>query len=370
MKILWFTWKDGKHPQAGGAEVVNEELAKRLARDGHEVVFVVAGFPGGATEETVDGFKITRVGNRYTVYWQAYRHYKKCLRGWADIVIDEMNTAPFFSSWYVKEPCVMFVHQLCREVWFHQSSLPLSVVGYLAEPLYLWLLRRNTVITISESTKKDMLRFGFDPKNIHIISEGIEIKPVDDLQSIAKYDHPTMLSLGAFREMKRTVHQIQAFEIAKKRIPDLRLKLAGASGGSYGESVLKMIEKSSYKEDIEYLGRVSQEQKIELMRKCHYIAVTSVKEGWGLIVTEANSQGMPAVGYDVDGLRDSIRNNETGFLSINNTPQSLAIAIETLLVDKDRYESIRRTAWEWSKEITFEKSYRDFMAVVQEHSKM
>jgi hypothetical protein len=41
VKILWLTWKDKKHPQAGGAEVVNEELAKHLAGDGHEVLFLV-----------------------------------------------------------------------------------------------------------------------------------------------------------------------------------------------------------------------------------------------------------------------------------------------------------------------------------------
>ena len=39
MKILWLTWKDRKNPLAGGAEVVNEELAKRLVKDGHEVIF-------------------------------------------------------------------------------------------------------------------------------------------------------------------------------------------------------------------------------------------------------------------------------------------------------------------------------------------
>ncbi len=55
MKILWLTWKDIKHPLAGGAEVVNEELAKRLAKDGHEVLFLVGGFEGG---EGGSGYKL------------------------------------------------------------------------------------------------------------------------------------------------------------------------------------------------------------------------------------------------------------------------------------------------------------------------
>ena len=58
---------------ADGAELLNEEIAKRLVRDGHEVILIVGGFAGCATEETRDGFRIIRVGNRYTVYWRAYR---------------------------------------------------------------------------------------------------------------------------------------------------------------------------------------------------------------------------------------------------------------------------------------------------------
>ena len=96
MRILWLTWKDKKNPLAGGAEVVNEELAKRLADDGHEVFFVVGGFDGAAKEEDRDGFKIVRVGGRFSVYWHAYRYYKKNLTNWADLVIDEVNTFPFF----------------------------------------------------------------------------------------------------------------------------------------------------------------------------------------------------------------------------------------------------------------------------------
>src|SRR3989344_5855773 len=106
MKILWLTWKDKNHPRAGGAEVVNEELAKRLVADGHEVTFVVAQFPGARAEEERDGFRTIRVGGRYSVYWYAYRLYKKKFQGWPDLVIDEMNTIPFFARFYVREKTI------------------------------------------------------------------------------------------------------------------------------------------------------------------------------------------------------------------------------------------------------------------------
>lgn len=368
MKILWFTWKDKKNPLSGGAEVVNEELAKRLAKDGHEVIILTAGFPGGAKEEIVDGYKIIRLGSRYTVYWQAYKYYKKHLVGWADLVIDEINTIPFFAKFYVREKNTLFVHQLCREIWFYEIFFPLNLIGYLIEPIYLWFLRDRKVITVSESTRKDLMRFGFKAGNIKIISEGIEIEPAKELESckVIKYKVPTILSLGAIKTMKRTDHIIRAFEIAKVTVSDLQLVIAGLTEGKYGAKVLKLIKASKYKDSIEYLGKVSKEKKIELMQKAHVLCVTSIKEGWGLVVTEANSQGTPAIVYNVDGLRDSVKNNETGLICQQNTPENLAKNIIEILQNKEKYDLLRKNAWQWSKEINFEKSYRNIIAAINQ----
>lgn len=360
MKILWFTWKDLKNPQAGGAEVINEAIAQRMVRDGLEVILVVAGFPGCVGEEVVDGYRIVRLGNRYSVYWKAYRHYKRNLVGWADLVIDEMNTVPFFCKFYVRERCVLLTYQLCREIWFYQLPLPFSLIGYLLEPLYLRLLRGMPVLTESESTRKDLSRYGFDPRKVRVFPVGIENSPLEALDFSHKYPRPTLLSLGALRPMKRTCDQIRAFEIAKKKIPDLQLKLAGPADSQYGRRVLLQIRRSPFAEDIEYLGKVTEEQKLELMRRCHAILVTSVKEGWGLIVTEANSQGTPAVVYDVDGLRDSVSHGKTGIVTGENTPGELASAVVSLLQDCAGCVRMSEEALRLSRQMTPERCYKGF----------
>ena len=363
MKILWFTWKDKKNPYAGGAEVVNSELAKRLVKDGHEVTFIVRGHPGEKGDEMSNGYRVIRLGNWTSVYWQAYKYYKKNLVGWADLVIDEVNTIPFFCKFYVKERNILFFHQLCRKVWFYEICFPANIIGYLAEPIYLWLLRNRRVITVSESTKKDLLKYGFRKDRIKIISEGIELEPVENLE-IEKYEKPTLLSFGAMRPMKRTDHILKAFELAKKELPDLQFMIAGSVASPFGGKVLQSINESRHRKSINYLGRVDEADKLELMRKSHLIAVTSVKEGWGLIVTEANSQGTPAVVYDVDGLRDSVRGGETGLVCKKNKPENLARKIVHLLSDKEEYEKMRRNAWQWSQEINFDKSYEDFKKAI------
>jgi len=365
-KILWFTWKDMQHPQAGGAELVNEELAKRLVRDGCEVTFVVGGFSGGKSEEVENGYKIIRLGNRWTLYWQAYRYYKKNLRGWADIVIEEVNTIPFFTRFYVKEKRILIIYQLCREIWFHQMFFPLSLIGFLLEPFYIRLLRKDKVITISESSKKDLRKMGFEKEQIEIISVGIETEPLHSLLEVKKYTDLTVLSLGAIRGMKRTQEQIEAFTLAKEKIPKLKMKIAGGGSGKYYEKMRQQIAGNPYAKDIEYLGRVSEKEKVDLMQKCHLILVTSLKEGWGLIVTEANSQGTPAIVYNVDGLRDSVKDGITGIVCKINSPKDMAGNIVKLLKDKNKYENFRKNGWEWSKEINFDKCYKDFIKINRE----
>jgi glycosyltransferase involved in cell wall biosynthesis len=361
MNILWFNWKDRSNPLAGGAEVVNEELARRLAQDGHTVTFIVAGFPGSKEQTTRHGFRIVRVGGRFTSYLAAWRYYRRHRAELApDLVIDECNTMPYFASLYTGGvPTVLLIHQLCRGIWFSEFPQPLSTIGYLLEPLYLRILSKLPVITVSESTKRDLMRYGFRAQNIHIISEGIEPRPIPSLTAAKKYPHPTLLCLGAMRSMKRTLHQIRAFELAKAAIPDLELIVAGDSSSRYGQKVLRAIMRSSYASDIYYHGRVSPAKKLSLMQHSHLILATSIKEGWGLTVTEANAQGTPAVAYNADGLRDSIRHGQTGLLTITNTPQALAEAAVTLLRDPKRYQAFRHTAWRWSHYITFDRSYAD-----------
>lgn len=369
MNILWITWKDSKHPDAGGAEVVCYELCKRLLADGHTVTLLTTDYEGAKSEGDLPGLHVIRAGrSRYTHPFKALWYYMRTLRNKYDVVIEEVNGgAPYFAVFSGrKSKRFMLYHQLGRINWFYEIPAPFSFLGYyLLVPIATRLasLAGTPLITVSESSKQELIKFGFDNAKTHIISEGIQIAPLSTLTGVTKYAEPTVLSHGSMRAMKRTIEQIKAFEIAKKQIPNLKLKVSGSSSGAYGKKVMAYIEQSPYKADIEYLGRTTDEQKIELMQKCHAILVTSIEEGWGLIVTEANSQGTPAVVYDVAGLRDSVRNLQTGIVTAEN-PAGLADGIATLLKDHKAYEVMRTAAWEWSKTITFDQSYTDFKEAI------
>lgn len=362
-KIVWFSWKDMDNPAAGGAEVVTDQLLSRSVADGHEAILVCAGYEGATSETVRNGYKIVRAGNRFTVYFSAWRYYRKHLKGWATLAIDECNTIPFFAGWYSGVRTISFFHMLCRKIWFYQLPLPFSLVGWLAEPVYLRLMRRGQIITVSESTKADLIRNGFKAKDITIISEGINIEPVKSLDDVVKYKDPTLLSLGSMRSMKRTLDQVKAFELARKDIHNLKFIVAGDSSGKYGREVLKGIEQSEFRHDITLLGRISQEKKKEVMGKSHLLLVTSIKEGWGLVVTEAASQGTPSVVYDVDGLRDSVHSPDKYLLSAENTV-CMANNILKVLSDDNFYDLARQDSYNISLCITFSQSYNDFVMAV------
>jgi glycosyltransferase involved in cell wall biosynthesis len=369
MNILWITWKDTGHPDAGGAEVVCYEICKRLVAEGHSVTLLTTEYASAASHP-IDGVQVIRTGSsRYVHPYQALAYYIRHLRNKYDVVIEEVNGgAPYFSIFFGrKSPRFMLYHQLARINWFYEIPAPFSYVGFhVLVPLATRLasLSRVPVITVSESTRQELAKFGFKPERTHIISEGTHIEPVKDLTKIKKYAEPTVLIHGSMRAMKRTIDQVKAFELAKKQMPTLKLKISGSSSGAYGQKVLAYIAESPYKKDIEYLGRTTDEQKIELMQRCHVIIVTSVEEGWGLIVTEANSQGTPAAVYDVHGLRDSVRHMETGLVTAEN-PVALADGIVQILSDKKLYKIMQKNGWEWSKTITFDQSYQDFKKIVK-----
>lgn len=364
MNIVWLSWKDIKHPQAGGAENISWHLMKALTEKGHSVNLITSLYENSKITEKIESVEITRTGNKMTVYKNAYQVYKEKFSQNTDLVIDEMNTIPFASAFYSNKPTVLLTYQLARSVWFYQMVFPLSLFGYIIEPLYLFTLSRKykTVVTESESTRQDMKRYGFNTKNIHLFRVGIELQPLQQLPKQINLN--SVLILGALRPMKRTLSAIKGFENARDNNSALTLKIAGDTSGKYAENVLRYTKQSRHSSAITVLGKVSSEDRLKIMQQATVILVASVKEGWGLIVTEANSQGTPAIAYDSDGLRDSIQDDITGMLVKSGDESAMGKAINALTSNRDCYEELRFAAWNKSKQYTFENSYKDFIKAI------
>jgi glycosyltransferase involved in cell wall biosynthesis/O-antigen/teichoic acid export membrane protein len=355
LRILFLNWRDISNPEAGGAEVVTHEVAKRWVEWGHDVTLLTSKFRGAPGTEVLDGVRIRRLGNlRSGSFHLLVQRELARVRGF-DAIIDEINTAPFLTPlWRRRLPrIVAFIHQLADDVFDAELPRPLATLGRWLEPRALRLYRDVPVVTVSDSTKADLHRLGLD--QVLVIPDGRDEPPA--LDGITKEAEPTLLFVGRLAGNKRPRHAVEAFEHVRRVIPTARLWIVGQ--GPLEEQLLDILPTGA-----EMLGFLPREELYERMARAHCLLVPSVREGWGLVVIEANSVGTPAVAYDVPGLRDSVRDGFTGRLATAGDPSELAREALELLADPRGYREMRRNAIEWAQLFSWNETARRLLDVV------
>jgi glycosyltransferase involved in cell wall biosynthesis len=356
LRVLWFNWRDIRHPEAGGAEVFTHEVMRRLVKKRYDMTLFSAQFSNTLRNEEIDGVKIIRDGGKYTVYDKARIHYNNYKDNY-DFVIDENNTKPFLTPKYVKEkPILALVHSLAREGWFYETYFPLNYIGYyFLESKWLSYYKDIPTATVSNSTKEDLEALGF--KKIFLVPEGLSVTPLSEVRQ-KESTSPIITYVGRLKRHKLPHHAIQAFSIIKKTIPDAKMWVIGDG------YMRKELEKFNIN-DIIFYGRVKDELKHELLSKSHLVLVTGVREGWGLVVVESNAMGTPAIAYNVPGLRDSVRDGETGLLVKENTPSCLAHTAISLLKDQQLLSKFSSNALAFSKQFSWDNTASAFDNIIK-----
>jgi glycosyltransferase involved in cell wall biosynthesis len=349
MRILILNWRDPKNPRAGGAETFTFEVARRLVEAGDEVEWFSAAFPGAAPEEEVDGIRLVRQGRQWTVHWKAFGHYRNCHSNRFDVLVDEVNTMPFFTPLWSDIPKRMLVFQLAREVWWYESPFPLNALGYAAEPQYLKLYRKTPVLTISKSTENDLRHLGFSGP-ITVLPIGIDPLPE---QAQQKLSVPTFLFVGRLVPSKQIPDILRAFSLFHQAIGDGQLWLVGDGNESYIRQLKRQALDLGVAAKVEFCGRVSADEKSKRMSAAHMLLMSSVREGWGLATSEAAAFGTPSIVYDAPGLRDAVKDWETGRV-VPPSPAELAKAMLQLWKDQVLYRRIATAAKESVKRLSFD----------------
>jgi glycosyltransferase involved in cell wall biosynthesis len=357
VQILWFNWRDIQNPEAGGAEVLTHEIATRLVRRfGCDVTLFTSQFESCESEAIIDGVKIIRAGGKFGVYRKAVQYYKKYSSKF-QLIIDEINVKPFLAPNFVKKkPVVALIHQISPEQFTYELSFPLGFIGrYFLEKRWLSYYKNIPAVTISESTKLDLLKFGFT--KIFMIPEGVSVTPLNNITS--KESVPTMVFIGRLKKHKLPHHAVQTFSLIKQKLPEAKLWIIGDG------YMRKDLERMRVK-DIEFFGHSTNEKKYELLRRAHMILVPAIREGWGLVVTESNAMGTPAVAYNVPGLRDSIKDGQTGLLTRKNNPHELASLAISLFRDSRTLTKISANAINFSRQFSWDKSTEIFYHILQQ----
>lgn len=367
MRITVFADHDLKHSLAGGANVNLEENLRRLSSK-FKIRLLSTWEQGLPQKETVQGVEILRFkGNMAALRWSIPRFYKENLESETDLVWDEVDfSVPWLTPLFTKKPILMHCLHFQKSNFFYELPKWKAALAYAVEPLLYKLYRKHAALAISQSTKDSLLEIGFNESRVRIVSPGLSsnvFQPEAELKR-KKSQTPLIACLSRLRAWKGVHFSIQAMKAVTAQIPDAKLVIIGA--GPYEPELLRLTEKLGLNEQVQFLGRLSEEEKLEWLRKSWALLKTSNREGWGIDVLEANACGTPAVGWKVPGTQDSVQDQETGFLVPQGDLARLTQKICVLLTDGTLREKMSSAAQDFSRRFTWDESAKQIESLVKE----
>lgn len=274
-----------------------------------------------------------------------------------DMVIDNINGVPFFTPLYIRKPKIAIIHHLVKNIFFKELPFYLAIIGWICERLMPIIYFNTLIITVSQSSKQELEKFGF--RNVQIVPNGLNA--YDGKMSFTKNNVPTVIYLGRIKKYKRVDHLLRAFKIVQNRISNAELWIVG--DGDAKPELEKLVQKLTLK-NVKFFGYVEERKKIELLSKSWVFVITSEKEGWGNTILEANSCGTPAIGYNVAGVKDAIKNGYNGLLVRNNDVYVLANKIIEILQHNELRMQLSKNAIEYSRRFSWEYSARLLESII------
>ncbi len=364
------SWRGPGHPNAGGAEISTHEHAKGWVKNGHDVTLFTAAFKGCKEYEVIDGVNVIRRGGQiFGVHWEAFKWYLFGNHHKFDLVVDQFHGVPFFTPFYVRAKKLGFIHEVTKEVWsLNPWNWPLNLipalVGSTFEPLIFKLVyKKIPFMTVSESTKEDLTSWGIPKNNITIIHNGLGAVKFNHYPH--KLKKKTIIFLGALSKDKGIEDAIKVFSIMNNSRSNLQFWVVGKGEKNYLEQLKLLVLKLEIDKKVKFWGFVSDEKKIELLARSDIAINTSIREGWGLVVIEAASVGIPTVAFNVSGLRDSIINGKTGVICNQNTSENMALNILSLVNDRRNYNRMSKNAIFWSKKFSWDKASNESLDLLK-----
>lgn len=359
-RILIFNWRDLEHKWAGGAEVYIHELSKRWVHLGHQVTIFCGNDGHSKRHEVVDGIKIIRRGGFYFVYVWAFLYYRFRFAGKYDVVIDSENGLPFFTPLYSRVKTFLLIHHVHQEVFRKRLIPPFSWIALTLERNVMPIVYRKTeVITVSSSSKADILANKLTSTEPHIIYNGVNLKTYTPSK---KSKYPTVLYVGRLTQLKSLSVLLHAAKQISDEIPKAQFIIAG--DGPDRARLMNMTKTLGLEKFVTFLGRINEEEKIAHYQKAWVFVNPSLIEGWGITTIEANACGTPVIASNVAGLRDAVHYPHSGLLVPYGDVNLFARNIINILTNTSQRTRMGREAISWAKKFDWNKSAVESLNII------
>ncbi len=324
MNILILSWRDPSNPKSGGAEKVMLRYARYWIRLGHKVIWLGSRYDGLPIIENTSGLNIHRVGPQLQFYntWTMLLTYPLFLLnniwiGWGivrhehiDLVVDAIHGLPLFSPLYTRCRKVLWVCEVAGTIWDKMYPFPINLVGKLLEKIVYVIYQNSDIWAISESTKKDILKIN-TKLHVKIIPLGIDLAKFIPQE---KFSFPSALFVARLVPMKGIESALTATKAISTRLPNFKLFVVGDGDSGYIQSLKEFIVINRLQKNVEFLGKISDQQRNNLYARCHFLIHPSFKEGFGLTVLEAAASGTPTIARKGSSMDELIENGKDGLL--------------------------------------------------------
>lgn len=354
MHLVALNWRDIKHPEAGGAETHLHEILKRMVLRGHRVTQFASAFDGGRKQEEVDGIRVIRRGAWWNANFVLPRAMKSFLRDHdADLVIEDINKIPFLAPLYTDRPVLPVIPHLFGSTVFRETNPAFASYVLAWESFIPRVYAKCRFAVISPSTRDDLVARGIDASRIDVVLCGLDHGLFRRIPGVVRDHRPTLVHFGRMRRYKAIDVVIRALALVRHDVRDAKLVIIG--DGPDRERLDDVVRRERLHEAVHFTGRMNGAQMVDMLNRCHVFLNASPKEGWGLTVVEANACGVPVVGSNVPGLRDSIQDGVTGFLVPYGNVEAFAEKTVALLKDHALHERMSAAGEAWARTLTWER---------------
>jgi len=215
---------------------------------------------------------------------------------------------------------------------------------------------------VSESTKDDLVARGLNAEQIKVIPNGIDLDWYTPREDVERAVRPTLLFLGRLKKYKRVDLVIEAVARLAESGTDVELVVGGS--GDQLEELTSLVDGLGVSDRVRFAGFVSEEEKLRLLRTSWIHVLTSSKEGWGMSNLEAAACGTPTVASDSPGLRESVRDGETGCLVPHGDVVALTAALADLIANPETRGEMGRAARRFAEGFSWDSSAEAFESVL------
>ena len=355
MRLLAVNWQDIENPQSGGAEIHLHEIFERLAQRGHDVTLLCGGWPGAASRARRGGIDIHRVGTRHTFPFLAQRYYARELAKHGEhVLIEDINKIPLFTPRWGAPRVMALVPHLFGGTVFQEAPAPLAAAVWLAERPLALMYRTVPFEAISDSTADDLAARGIPRASIRVIYPGVHAERYTP-DPAARSPDPLFVYLGRLKRYKGVDIVLRAF--ARLAHPRATLQIAGT--GDHREALERLATSLDLGARVAFLGFVTEEQKLALLRRAWALAFASPKEGWGMTNLEAAACATPVIASDSPGLRESVIDGQTGLLVQHGDVAAFAAAMERIAGSPELVRTMGERGRQFAGGFTWDRAARE-----------